>query len=102
MAGRPKMMAKKMTDLEAKTNEMFDLISEYIPEQYELFEGPTGKDPLCDAWNTALFAVTDAMQRMNQLARMLRDKAGIDEPEPSAAVLANMAKRTEQSESVGP
>ena len=97
MPGRPKMMAKKITELEAKAEEVCGLIEEYIPRQYEMHEGPLEEtDPLCQSWNLAVFAATDAMNRMSDLAILLRAKAGIPESEPSEACLAAIAKTTEQ------
>ena len=93
------MMAKKITELEARTEEVCGLIEEYIPRQYEMHEGPLEEtDPLCQGWNRAMFAAEDAMNRMSDLAILLRAKAGIPEPEPSAAFLAEMTKRSEQNE----
>ena len=88
MAGRPKMMAEKVAGLEAKTEEVWNLISEYIPEQYENDTGPLANDPLCKAWCAALNVATDSMYIMEDLARSLRAKAGIAEPESSTEFLA--------------
>ena len=100
MAGRPKMMAKKITDLEARTEEVWGLIEQYIPKQYEMHEGPLEEtDELCQCWNRAVFAATDAMTAMANLAEMLRAKAGIDEAEHRAARRAETAKIIEQRES---
>ena len=80
MPGRPKMMAKKITELEAKAEEVFNLITEYIPKQYEMHEGPLEEmDELCRGWNESMFAIIDASCRVGELAKMLRAKAGIDE-----------------------
>ncbi|MCH8853350.1 MAG: hypothetical protein IID41_11975 [Planctomycetes bacterium] len=81
MAGRPKMMANKITELEAKTEEVFNLITEYIPKQYEMYEGRLEKaSELCQYWKKAEFMVTDAMYAMGVLAATLRAKAGISDP----------------------
>ena len=81
MAGRPKMMANKITDLADKAEEVFNLITEYIPEQYEMHEGPLEKaGELCQSWKKAEFLATDAMSAMGVLAAMLRAKAGISDP----------------------
>lgn len=99
MAGRPKMMANKITDLAEKMEELFSLIEKYIPEQYEMWEGPLEKaGELCQCWNMAVFKVTDAMSATSSLAEMLRAKAGIDEAEHRAARRAERAKTTEQRE----
>ena len=100
MAGRPKMMANKITELEAKTEEVWELIEKYIPKQYEMHEGPLEEaDELCQCWNKAVFKATDAMTAMANLAEMLRAKAGIPEPESRVACLAEIARITEQRES---
>ena len=103
MAGRPKMMANKITELEAKMDEVWELITEYIPEQYEMHEGPLEKaGELCQSWKKAEFLATDAMSAMANLAEMLRGKAGINEEEFSAVRraerLAKMAGKNEQRE----
>jgi len=100
MAGRPKMMANKIAELEAKTEEVFNLMEDYIPEQYKMHEGPLEEtDELCQCWNRAWFGAADAMSSMYSLAIVLRAKAGIPEPERSAALLAEIARITEQRES---
>ena len=81
MAGQPKKMAKKITELNAKMLEVWSLIEKYIPEQYERFELPLEEtDELCQSWNRAVWAATDAMREMGALATMLRFKAGIPDP----------------------
>ena len=97
------MMAKKITDLADKSEELYSLISELIPEQYEMCEGPLEKaSELCQYWNKAVFKHTDAMCATANLAEMLRGKAGINEEEFSAARraerLAKMAGKNEQRE----
>ena len=103
MPGRPKMMAKKITDLADKAEELYSLISELIPRQYEMWEGPLEKaSELCQCWNKGVFMLTDAMCATANLAEMLRGKAGINEEEFSAARraerLAKMAGKNEQRE----
>ena len=81
MAGRPKAMANKITELEAKAEEVWELIEKYIPKQYEMHEGPLEEaGELCQYWNKAVFMATDAMYAMGVLAAMLRAKAGISDP----------------------
>ena len=81
VAGQPKTTARKITELEAKAEEVFNLISDYIPERYEGFEGPFEEaDPLCQCWNKALWTATDAIREMGALAAMLRAKAGVSDP----------------------
>ena len=95
MAGRPKMMAKRITELEAKVEEVWVLLEDYMPEQYADL---SVESPLCDAWNAANFAITDASYRMAELATMLRAKAGIPESESEMALRAEIAKMRGQGE----
>ena len=94
------MMAKKITDLEAKMEEAWGLLEGYIPKQYHNFEGPLEKTgELCQCWNRAVFKATDAMSAIKDLAELLRAKAGIDEADLRAARRAEIARITEQRES---
>lgn len=98
MPGRPKMMAKKITDLADKAEELYSLIEEYIPKQYEMHEGPLEEtDELCQCWNKAVFMLTDAMGATSILAEMLRAKAGINEAEHRAARRAERARKNPQA-----
>ena len=92
------MMANRITDLEAKTEEVFSLIDEYIPEQYQMGDGPLKDDPPCIAWNKALFTAADAMTSMRELAMLLRAKAGIPESESRQKLLKYLAKSNESQE----
>ncbi|MCH8881004.1 MAG: hypothetical protein IID34_14135 [Planctomycetes bacterium] len=97
------MMAKKIADLEAKMEEVWKLLEGYLPEQYEMHEGPLEKaSELCQGWNYAMFGIIDATCRVGELAKMLRAKAGINEEDFRAAYraerLAKMAGKNEQRE----
>ncbi|MCH8852606.1 MAG: hypothetical protein IID41_08105 [Planctomycetes bacterium] len=96
MAGRPKVMAKRITELDEKLEELWGLLDDYMPKQYA---DRSAEGPLCDAWGAAENAITDASHRMGDLATMLRAKAGIPESERSVALSAEIAKMREQGES---
>lgn len=93
MPGRPKVMAKNITELAEKAEEVFNLILEYIPKQYEMREGPFRRaDLLCQLWKEAEWKITDAMYATSTLAKILRDKAGIPESEAEIALRAELAE----------
>ena len=96
MPGRPKMMAKKIAGLDAKLDEVWGLLLDYMPKQYAV---GSVESPLCDAWNAAEGAITDASNHMGYLATMLRAKAGIPESESEMALRAEIAKMRGQGES---
>ena len=83
MAGRPKMMEKKVTGIEAKA---FCLSAEVfceVPKQY--LDRPTA-DPICVAWNDAVDATMLAMIATEKLGNLLRAKANITEPGPQEKI----------------
>ncbi len=74
MAGRPIKMAEKVTALEAKMSEVFRLFLDCLPDQYSN-RRPT--DPLGQAWNDTMNAFDEAEEYLEELAEMLREKAGV-------------------------
>ncbi len=66
-------MAEKITALEAKMNEVYKLLLEYMPDLYSN-QRPT--DELGEAWRNALDEIREADHTLSELGDMLRDKAG--------------------------
>lgn len=74
MAGRPTKKAEKITALEAQMTEVCKDFLEYLPEQYS---NQRPSDPLGQAWNDTMNAISNAEDRLEDLGEMLRDKAGV-------------------------
>ena len=85
MAGRPKMMAEKVTVLEDEALALSMGVFLEMPKQYR--ERP-GYDPICQAWNDALDATALATRATQKLGELLRKKAKIAEPGPWERCLA--------------
>ena len=97
MAGRPMRKAKQVTALEAKMDEVRELMDEVC----ELFDGhmpdhyhdrtPTelSRDPRGKAWVDASEAIDNASDLLGDLGVMLREKAGITLEEAKAAIAAS-------------
>ena len=84
MAGRRKMMAAKVGTLEERTVALAGDMFLTIPAQYR--EHPNAADALNTMWNCALQATLLASMAMEELADLLRKRAGIRaEPEPEPA-----------------
>ena len=82
MAGRPKKMAKRVTELEDRALVLKSDVEELVPDQY--LEDDYGPDPLGlgQAWENALDATEDAHFALGALGEILRDRAGIEDQEP--------------------
>ena len=76
MAGRPKMMAKRVTELEAQGLELSRRVFEFCPKKS--MKG----DPICEAWDAVVGTTMNASIELQQLGDLLREKAGITEPGP--------------------
>ena len=87
MAGRPKMMAEKVIRLELRAFELQDDLRRAAPRQY-LERDDCGPDPLglSDAWYRAVETSEDAYLAVEELAGILRGRAGMayDEPDTPA------------------
>ena len=78
MAGRPKMMAKRVTELEAEALDFSFRVCSACPDQYH----KPSDDPLCEAWGVAVSGAIGASRELQRLGDILRKKAGITEPGP--------------------
>lgn len=78
MPGRPKMMAKKVTELEKRAMVLEADVAELIPGQY-MKRDNCGPDPLGlgQAWKNAADAALNAYCALAELGDILRNKAGI-------------------------
>ena len=76
MAGRPRKMAKRVTELEDRAMMLEGDLLELTPGQY--LKDDCGPDPLglCQAWRKALDAALDAYLALGTLGEIVRDKAG--------------------------
>jgi hypothetical protein len=85
MPGRPKMMAKRVTELEevglGLALDMFSL----VPRQY--LDQPNRDDPLNRSWNLVVNVLIQATVVLEQLGDLVRAKAGITEAGPCAKLL---------------
>lgn len=75
MAGRPRTMAKRLTDFESKVVELLQALDELMPELYRKHESPNS-DPAY-LWTNAVDTLSDAGSSVDSLARFYREKAGI-------------------------
>ena len=84
MAGRPTRMAERVAKLEVRAFELQEDLRRAAPQQY-LERSSCGTDPLglCAAWNNAVETSEDAYYAVEELADILRDRAGIDKWAPS-------------------
>ncbi len=78
MPGRPKTMARKVTELEERALVLEGDMAELIPDQY-LEHADCGADPLglAQAWRNASDAALNAYCALAELGDILRNKAGI-------------------------
>ena len=78
MPGRPKTMAKKVTELEERAMVLEGDLAELIPGQYVKRDN-CGPDPLGlgQAWRNASDAALNAYCALAELGDILRNKAGI-------------------------
>jgi hypothetical protein len=80
-------MAKRVTELEERALDVAIDMFTAVPAQYR--ERPDPDDPLGAAWVTALKAATQASIDLERLGDLLRAKAGIAEPGPTAQLMAD-------------
>ena len=97
MAGRPRKMAKRVSAFEQRALDLFNDMFDARPEQYR--EHPNEDDPLNAAWNDAVGAVTSAMNELEALGDLLREKAGITDPGPTAVYFAEIRAQAKGDES---
>jgi hypothetical protein len=79
-------MARKVGELESAAIQLFRGMFLTMPAQYR--DKPDPDDPLGMAWNSARMSVALASVELERLGDLLRAKAGITEPGPSAQFLA--------------
>ena len=82
MPGRPKTMAKKVSELEERADTLADDVCMAWPAMYA--QNPRSEDRICRAWRDAVDTTYSAAEALGNLADRLRAKAGIREPGPSA------------------
>ena len=87
MPGRPRKMARKVAEFEEVAIYLSADVFYTIPLQYR--RQPNPRDPLNRAWNHALKATGQASIELERLGDLLRAKAGISEPGPSALFVAD-------------
>jgi hypothetical protein len=98
MPGRPRKMAKKVTELEDQAVGLSVDVFLAIPAQY--LERPDFDDPLTCAWCNAVTASMWACVQLERLGDMLRAKAGITEPGPAALFLSGLVDDESETVSV--
>ncbi len=76
MPGRPKTMARKVTELEERALVLEADVAELIPDQY-LEHADCGAGSLGQAWQNASNATLNSYCALAALGNMLRNKAGI-------------------------
>ena len=82
MPGRPRRMAKRVTELEDQALTLSVELFVATPAQYRNHPDPS--DRVNEAWNDALSTATLLSIKMERLGDLIRSKAGITEPGPSA------------------
>lgn len=82
MAGRPRKMVRRVEEFEKLVTMLAMYTFETIPEQYR--EKPNPNDRLSVARNNAMRLTMHTSIALDALGDLLRAKAGITEPGPSA------------------
>jgi hypothetical protein len=85
MAGRPRMMAGKGTELEEAALELSMRAFDAVPSVYQQRKG--GNDPLAAAWNEVVDSAMRASIACERLGHLLRARAGITGPSPTQKLL---------------
>ena len=96
MAGKPKKKAKQFQPLQETAENLFDRVEALAPswiveKQIRLRQGKKEKPPSSEleaAWFWALDATEEAAIAMEELGDLLREAAGVTEPEPVGQVIA--------------
>ena len=82
MPGRPKMMAKRVTELEERALALKVDVDALMPDQY--VQGDYEPDSLAQAWQEAWAVVDDAVTALEWLGYLLRNKVGFRRDEDGA------------------
>lgn len=91
MAGRPKTMARKITELEARALQLAQDYFELMPKMYRDQVNP--QDPINQSWNKTLDQVMGLLKAIEQLGDLYRAKAGILDPGPITSFQAALQKQ---------
>ena len=87
MPGRPRTMAKKVAEFEEQAICLSADVFLTIPDHCR--EYPDPDDPLNRAWNDAVEATVQASIELERLGDLLRVKARITEPGPTARLFTD-------------
>ena len=99
MAGRPKRMAAKATRLSGEALRLWTGIFDAMPRYY--LNHPDSNGPFCPAWNEAFNTTHTAMLAIEHLAKLLRNKAGLDR-EACLAMVQRAIEREAKAKKVTP
>ena len=78
MAGRPRTMAKRLTELEEAALQLNLNLCALRPAQYAARQGEEGDDELAVRWNEAVHAVGMGSIAVALLLGQLEERAGLD------------------------
>lgn len=99
MPGRPKTIAREITEVEDVVLHLAMHMFARIPPQYR--QRPDPADALNAAWNEAVRATLLASARLETLGDLLRARAGITEPSPAAIARAEWEARAKAGGGTG-
>jgi hypothetical protein len=78
MAGRQRLMARKVAAIEKKSDELFSAFYKLMPELYRerlLSKNPLSRQPVCAAWGDAWKGASAAHKGLVALRKLLEERA---------------------------
>jgi hypothetical protein len=80
MAGRQRLMARRVAAIEQKADKLFSEFYELMPQLYRerlLSEHPLSMQPVCAAWGDAWAGVSSAHKGLSALRKLLDERAAV-------------------------